>query len=413
MRFCFYNPQAVLSGMNLFFYLHYKLGKTRVMPTRAAKYSSLQRILTDKRYNSAIIVDGTATSLTCSSRRFPFVSENYYLLRIISFFEIYIWCFLNQINPFDQKIIFRYKQLKKDDVIFFFPHLTDTFLSKKILKRSFLYRFKGLRLAHMSHYFSRTKYIADILRWLKIDTVVSEVDLRRSKYFSKFFEFVKNIYILPFGLRSRYKKITEFEGRTNLALALGTYDYLDLENMGKNNPNYDYKCFFKSNVFHNMRKTLYENRKRMAGVIDCLIAPTVVRVDPNKKQKDYLSYDIVEKYNQYKMFISPEENVGLPSVNVFEGMACGCAYIGIKHQMYADYGMVEGTHYIGYDGSLDDLEKQIKYYQSHLSELKKIADNGYNLVTKKFSEDRVVEGFYEDMVRAAKSGKLISSFVGH
>ena len=81
--------------------------------------------------------------------------------------------------------------------------------------------------------------------------------------------------------------------------------------------------------------------------------------------KDYHRMDIVKKYNEYKMFIAPEESIGLSSVNVVEGMACGCAYIGLDHPMYTDLGMVDKQNYIGYDGTLDDLKSKIRYYQKN------------------------------------------------
>jgi hypothetical protein len=97
------------------------------------------------------------------------------------------------------------------------------------------------------------------------------------------------------------------------------------------------------------------------------------------------------------MFIVPEEVIDLPAIGFVEGMACGSAYIGLKNSMYSDIGMLDGVHYIGYDGTLNDLLEKINYYKIHADELKIIAENGYNFVKNNLNPDLVMKGFFNSL----------------
>ena len=70
------------------------------------------------------------------------------------------------------------------------------------------------------------------------------------------------------------------------------------------------------------------------------------------------SFDMVAKFNEYKMCIVGEEITGVPGIGFVEGMVCGCAYIGLNNGLYEQYGLKEGVHYIGYDGTLPDLTEK-------------------------------------------------------
>jgi spore maturation protein CgeB len=101
----------------------------------------------------------------------------------------------------------------------------------------------------------------------------------------------------------------------------------------------------------------------------------------------------VSKYNEYKMAVVPEELIDVPAIGAFESMACGCAYIGIDHPMYKDFGMEPGVHYITYDGTVEGLKDTIKYYQKHNDELESIAINGEALVRNLCSRENVYRIF--------------------
>lgn len=109
---------------------------------------------------------------------------------------------------------------------------------------------------------------------------------------------------------------------------------------------------------------------------------------------------MVEKFNDYKMCIVAEEALGLPGIGFVEGMACGCAYLGIDSPMYRDYGLIPGTHYITYDGTREGLRKTIEYYQAseHQEELGRIAKTGCEFVRKNFQGNVVAEHLLKELV---------------
>ena len=94
------------------------------------------------------------------------------------------------------------------------------------------------------------------------------------------------------------------------------------------------------------------------------------------------------------MFVVPEEIIGLPGIGFVEGMSCGSAYIGLRDPMYQDLGLLDGIHYIGYDGTINDLISKITYYQNNEYELEKIAYNGYLFIKDKFQKDHVAKEFF-------------------
>lgn len=384
MRICFYNPQAVhsLMGLTLFASLFQRGSITK----NGTKYSCLLELLKDKKIDTAIVVDGTATSLTNSSTKFPFFSQNYFLIKLISYIEVYIWCFLNKINPLNQTMIFNLKNMdKKRDILFSFPFMTDTFIHHNLSNKSIFKNFKGKKTFNLSHYFSRTKIVTDNLRLSGANIAISEANIQSSPYFKKYFDFVTDFWIMPFILREKYVSTTPFASRKNICLAVGTV----LAHHPKTPSLQDYFAFFKKYTFHPMRVAINENSKKLSSVIDYSITGGGQNVG------QYYSYNIVEKYNQFKMFICPEEEIGLPSVNFIEGMACGCVYLGLKHQMYSDLGLVDGKNYIGYDGTIKDMVSKIKYYQHQNEKLQKISQNGYKLVTSSFTQKKVLETFVD------------------
>ena len=129
------------------------------------------------------------------------------------------------------------------------------------------------------------------------------------------------------------------------------------------------------------------------------------------RQKKYFSFDIVEAFNNHKIFISPEERVGLPSINFVEGMSCGCAYIGIDSQIYKDLGLVKEKHFISYDGTMNDLISKLNYYSNNDNLLRDIAENGYNFVISNFNKNVVKKVFLNDIDIFYNTGNLTSSFL--
>ncbi|OGK18253.1 hypothetical protein A3G67_03070 [Candidatus Roizmanbacteria bacterium RIFCSPLOWO2_12_FULL_40_12] len=425
MRLCFYNPHAVYNsiGITCLSRLAQIFGTNKEnLRIHNLKYAFLLSFLQKNDPNTAIVVDGTGASLGVVLQEIPLLRNSYLMNKIISYIEIYAWCLINKVNPFKQTIIFDENKLNsKNDILFSFAFNSYSFRSEKLIKKSIIKSFTGKKILHASHFYKSTKAVAENIKKVGIRHMVAEADLKKSPYFNKFFGFIKQVYILPHVLRDKYINIKKFESRKNKCLALGT---LVIESESDSS-NKDYIDFFKTNTLHPVRKILYENKVKLADIVDCFInfhnkerLEKITKGGTYSKNslfrmvydlfflsegKEYHKMDIVKKYNEYKMFIAPEENIGLSSVNSVEGMACGCAYIGIKHPMYSDLGMIDKKHYIAYDGSLLDLQKKIKYYQIHQKELTQIATNGCEFARKNFSENKVRNDFWNYLTTLLKT----------
>lgn len=152
------------------------------------------------------------------------------------------------------------------------------------------------------------------------------------------------------------------------------------------NVSYIYQGYFKSNIkdpkFIKYLKTLYNNS--------------------HVRQSKYTKFDMVSKFNEYRMFVRPEELAGIPSVNVIEGMACGCLYFGSNNKMYSPLGLKEGEHYVGYDGSLQDLKRRYKEVKDDEELSTRIAKQGMEFVRESFNSNRVAAEFLSTLEQISR-----------
>ncbi|WP_297905091.1 glycosyltransferase [uncultured Parabacteroides sp.] len=223
----------------------------------------------------------------------------------------------------------------------------------------------------------------------------------------------REIQIVPYIVGDRFQNRKAFADRRNKAVATGTIASFAVDN--------DYSAHYGTRYLHKMRVEIYNHKEELETYIDAFVSPYI----ENKKmlsvpkstpklfrkivslinlllykpggQKSYFSFDIVEKYNDYMMAVVPEEIVGIAPIGAFEAMACGCALIGIDHTMYTDLGLVPGTHYITYDGTIEGLKKSIAYYQEHTAELEEIACKGCEFAHEHFNKERITEMFYRKL----------------
>ncbi len=227
--------------------------------------------------------------------------------------------------------------------------------------------------------------------------------------------FHKQYMVIPFVFAPRFKVIKPFAERQNKAVSVGTVTY----------PDYLIK-YYGHNCLQPARKQVYDNARELTPWVDCFnsdyleddklskhsandskLVKTFKRLHDKffvGHQKKYYSFDMVEKFNDYKMCIVGEEIVGLPGIGFVEGMACGCAYLGQTVGYYEDYGMKEGVHYIGYDGTLDDLKAKITYYQQpeHQQELETIARTGCEFVRSHFNGPAAAESLLNNLLEAQR-----------
>lgn len=270
--------------------------------------------------------------------------------------------------------------------------------------------FKALSVLHFHGY--RTDN--EKMKAAGIDCYFNEADLSKtSKLWKTYFTIRKPWVVIPFVYAQRFQVKKPFTERQNKAFAVGTITY----KLHK-----DYLDVYGESCLQPMRKLIKDNAEYYKDTIDCYSEDYLegnkvkkVKDSDNKliaiykkiynrfytgQQKKYFSFDMVEKFNDYKMCIVAEEALGLPGIGFVEGMACGCAYLGIDSPMYRDYGLIPGTHYITYDGTREGLRKTIEYYQAseHQEELGRIAKTGCEFVRKNFQGNVVAEHLLKELV---------------
>ena len=262
-----------------------------------------------------------------------------------------------------------------------------------------------------------TPWASKSLEQVDPDLMYNESNMmKRFVGFNDFFGwFNKQYLVIPFVFAERFKVIKPFNERQNKAVSVGTVTY----------PDYLDK-YYGTNCLQPARKQVYDNAKELTPWVDCFnsdyleddkVAKSSANDNKLKQiatrlhskfflghQKKYYSFDMVEKFNDYKMCVVGEEIIGLPGIGFVEGMACGCAYLGQTVGYYEDYGMKEGVHYIGYDGSLDDLKAKISYYQQpeHQQELEAIATAGCEFVRKHFNGPAAAESLLNNLIDAQR-----------
>lgn len=259
---------------------------------------------------------------------------------------------------------------------------------------------------------------APLVKRVDPDLMYNESNLQqRFVGFDKYFGWFKKQYlVIPFVFAERFKVVKPFAERQNKAVSVGTITYPG---------GYLVECY-GINCLQPARKQIYDNAKELTPWIDCFnsdyledvksvntstSAPKFIKAFRRLHdkfftghQKKYYSFDMVEKFNDYKMCVVGEEINGLPGIGFVEGMACGCAYLGQTVGYYEDYGMKEGVHYIGYDGTLDDLKAKISYYQEpeHQQELETIATAGCEFVRSHFNGPAAAESLLNNLLDAQR-----------
>ncbi len=244
------------------------------------------------------------------------------------------------------------------------------------------------------------------------DILYNEANFQHgSKIYDEFYSwFKKEFQVIPFVYAERFVPKKAFEERENKCFSTGTVTY-----MPHLTPYYGDPCAQPA------RKQIMTHREELKGLVDCYNSDYLEDTEDKKlkgnsffirlynnvysklysgRQKKYYSFDMVEKFNDYKMCLIGEEIMQIPGIGFVEGMACGCAYVGQTVGYYEDYGMVEGVHYIGYDGTVEDLKRKVTYYQQpeNQQELAQIAKNGCQFVRDNFRGPVIAKHLFDRML---------------
>jgi glycosyltransferase involved in cell wall biosynthesis len=361
-------------------------------------------------------------------------------------YDFYAWVILNRLRFSKFEIVTEVKKLKQTDVLFSYLYGSFTYVDLNEFRApaNFFNQLKNseaFKVVHLTHYGYNTEFGSRNTQLAGIDLFVAESNLyTNSNFFRKHFSWYdKSVLVLPYVPQARFNSKKEFSQRLNKALSTGTLTHKMTDK--------NYINFFGHNILQPLRFEISSNIKDLEPFIDSLITKIKddnMAVNPLKtgiidlvinyikrsfkfllgdpyrlisllyyyffssslysfkNENNYYKLDIVENYNNYKMFVVPEETIGLPGIGFVEGMACGCAYIGIAHPMYQDIGMIDGVHYIGYDGTLDGLIAKISYYQENENELEVIARKGNDFVKEKFNGDLVGKTLIEKLFELAR-----------
>lgn len=325
--------------------------------------------------------------------------------------EFFLWCWINKIPRKTIKIITCYTKIIKNDVLFSFAHgnfggpYNDrqqrpiAVNRKKVL--SSLNTIPAIKIVHLTHFMFDCENVSHNLQQYNPDILVAESNLKQHSdlFKRKFCWFNGDVAVLPYAPQGRFKSKTDFLTRRSMAVAVGTLLYKI------NDP--VFRTLYPDGELHPLRRRIYDYRAELVDILDCRIMETeeVAREETPQTlrqkvvslfrggQSKYFSFDIVEVYNGYQMFLAPEEVTGLPSPSFAEGMACGCVLITSKPEIYLSLGMQKGVHFIYYDGSITGLSQVIKESQKNPELLNKISIAGKEIANNLSAGDKICKEF--------------------
>lgn len=327
---------------------------------------------------------------------FRFAEHNYVMRR-------------NGISREKIKVIKDVHGIRKDDIVIAYRHHS--------AQLDGLENVDAFKAVSMIHFWGKRDE-ARRIKELNPACLINESNLAKtSEIYNRYYSFSGNWIVHPFVFAPRFKCIKEFSKRQNMAFATGTITY-------KDDP--DFLDVYANPCDQPSRKQIKDNADFFCDTIFCTSSDYNEDSDAKKieekdnklvrfrkklynrthtgQQKKYYSFDMVVAFNDYKMCIVGEEILGVPGIGFVEGMACGCAYIGIDSPMYTDVGLIPGKHYITYDGTIEDLKKVIEYYQAdeHQQELEEIAHEGCRFVRENFNGEIVAERLIKDLIEQQK-----------
>lgn len=300
------------------------------------------------------------------------------------------------------------KEIRPDDIVIGYRHVPSSLADMKGI-----HAFKAISMIH----FHGQRSDSELIENAQPDVLFNESDLGKcSEIFRRYYGWYKGHFLVhPFVAAPRFKRIKPFYERENKCFSTGTITY-------KLHP--EFLTVYGDSCDQPTRKQIMTHQEELNPYVDCYNSDYLEDVDMKKylpsdnkfvhyykvwynmrhtgHQKKYFSFNMVEKFNDYKMCLVGEEILGVPGIGFVEGMACGCAYIGQTTGFYEDYGMKEGVHYIGYDGTLEDLKAKISYYQKpeHQEELERIANAGYEFAQTHFRGEIVAKELLGKLIKA-------------
>ncbi len=175
------------------------------------KYSYIFDYLYSKESMIYVYIDNIAKSLSCG------------------IIEFWIWVIVNKLNPSKFKLILNLQKLKSDDIFITFLYRNFTTIDGSISKKNkrfinALSKCKAYKVVQLSHYGYNAGMGAVHTKRAKIDLFISESNLtQNSDFFRHYYTWCKkDVYVMPFVPKERFKKKNDYESRRKKAVAMGT-----------------------------------------------------------------------------------------------------------------------------------------------------------------------------------------------
>ncbi len=301
--------------------------------------------------------------------------------------------------------------LVDDDLIIYYEHYLSGYQDYVLQK--------GIKIVDLSHFYG-AKRLALAVKRINPDYLVSEIrlDLYSDLYKKNYSWFGGELIVRPFEYEERFVDKKTFYDRKARLCVMGTIADLTVES----EVHLDYISNYHTRYMQPQRKMMYDYQNKMKDIMDCYSylfdeavmdkKATVADTDlwfkrewifwynyfeANKFPSYYSAFDMVDKYNEYQLFSCGEDANGIYAIGAIEGMACGTAYIGLDYGAYNELGLKSGRDFIGYDGTMEDFEKKVRYYlePEQKEMLSQIARNGKEIIRSQFSEENVAKNYYE------------------
>lgn len=351
------------------------------------------------------INDRGFSSLTCGPE---FLLK---FLNIFSGFENQLTLKKNKLHNKPIKVIHHKDEIKPEDIVILYNCFRSNYRHMSDINA-----FKVLSMIHFHGFADESKIISNA----GVRCLMGETDLSKtSELYNRYYKLNLPWIIHPFVPAERFKNMKDFQLRKNKCFSTGTITY---------KKHSEFLSVYKDSCDQPSRKFVLDNQVYFKETVDCFNSnyeepgdKKVIIKDNDfdiiklyKKiynrfhlgqQKQYFSFNMVEKFNEYKMHFVGEEILGVPGIGFVEGMACGSAYIGLDSPMYRDYGLIPGVHYITYDGTKEGLKSTVEYWQrpENQEKLEQIASAGCEFVRKNFNGEVVAQQLLERIINMAKA----------
>lgn len=288
----------------------------------------------------------------------------------------------------DTQYIFSKKELfAKCDVILNFNTYTKDHDFTEAIKK-----FNGIKIWHIGDYFWNEPGSVINSRLLKYGINYlfgySSHD-KHCSYFQKTFpKYTGKVIPVAFGYQERFKRIKPFDSRINKCVGLGSVNPLRPLEYPIVNYVESARHFPDDAWFHKFRRTLVLNQDSMSNHFDSML-PEYPKI------KDF-KYDLVKKFNNYKMFTSCESIFNFPPAKFFEGPACGSVLVCANIKCNSEYGFKDSENCIMYDQyNIVDFIEKINYYKQHSNTLNSIQQNGYEFVTTHYNHKSIAKYIFD------------------